>query len=136
MADYFFYGSLMDADILSAVAGERIPPAGLIPARLPGYERMSASSGVFPFIVADPGAVEGVEGVLVRGIGPAAVRRLARYEGPGYVAAKKPVTTAEGSSEAFVFISLRPGRSSGKPWDFETWRRRHKRRLLRALAAS
>jgi hypothetical protein len=71
----------------------------------------------------------------VRGIGPEAVRRLARYEGPGYVAAKRPVTTADGSSEAFVFIPLRPGRSSGKPWDFETWRRRHKRRLLRALTA-
>ncbi|MEK7246095.1 MAG: gamma-glutamylcyclotransferase family protein [Pseudomonadota bacterium] len=156
MADYFFYGSLMDADVLSAVAGERIPPARLVPARLPGYERLSASSGVFPIIVAvppvggqknesapgylfgrpaPPGAEAGAEGVVVREIGPAAVRRLARYEGPGYVAAKRPVTTAEGSSEAFVFISLRPGRSSGKAWDFDFWRRRYKRRLLRALAA-
>ncbi|MSO85088.1 MAG: gamma-glutamylcyclotransferase [Rhodospirillales bacterium] len=135
MADYFFYGSLMDADILSAVAGERISPERLIPARLPNYERLGASSGVFPIIVADPGAEAGIEGVLVRGVGPTAVRRLARYEGPEYVTVKKSVTSADGQSEALVFIPLRPGRSSGKPWDFETWRRRHKRRLLRALTA-
>ncbi|OHC80276.1 MAG: hypothetical protein A3G73_01710 [Rhodospirillales bacterium RIFCSPLOWO2_12_FULL_67_15] len=135
MADYFFYGSLMDADVLSAVAGERIAPSRLVPARLPGYERMGASSGVFPIIVADSGAVEGVEGILVRGIGPAAARRLVRYEGQGYMLMKRPVTTADGRDEAFVFIPARPGRSSGKAWDFETWRRRHKRRLMRALAA-
>jgi hypothetical protein len=132
MADYFFYGSLMDPDVLSAVAGERIPPARLVPARLSGYERLCARFSVFPLIVEDPGAE--VEGVLVRGIGPAAASRLSRYEGPGYVLIKRPVTTADGRGEAFVFIPARPGRSSGKIWDFETWRRRHKRRLLRALA--
>lgn len=134
MADYFFYGSLMDADVLSAVAGERIPPSRLIPARLPGYERLGAMIGVFPIIVADTGAAEGVEGILVQGITSEAARRLARYEGPAYVAAKRPVTTADGSTQAYVFIPLRPGRSSGRAWDFETWRRRYKRRLLRALA--
>ena len=133
MADYFFYGSLMDADVLSAVAGERIAPTRLVPARLPGYERLCARHSAFPLIVEDPGAE--VEGVLVRGIGPAAARRLVRYEGPGYMLMKRPVTTADGRDEAFVFIPARPGRSSGKAWDFETWRRRHKRRLLRALAA-
>ncbi len=136
MAHYFFYGSLMDADVLSAVAGERIPPSRLIPARLPGYERLGASIGVFPIIVADAGAVEGVEGVLVEGITPEAVRRLARYEGPAYVATKRPVTTAKGSTQAYVFIPLRPGRSSGRAWDFEAWCRRYKRRLLRALATN
>ena len=134
MADYFFYGSLMDADVLSAVVGERIPPSRLIPARLPGYERLGAAIGVFPIIVADAGATEGIEGVLVRGITSEAVRRLARYEGSGYVAAKRPVTTAEGPDQAYVFIPLRPGRSSGRAWDLATWRRRYKRRLLRALA--
>lgn len=133
MADFFFYGSLMDADILSAVAGERIPPGRLIPARLAGYERLSARYNVFPLIVEYPGAE--VAGMLVRGIDAAAARRLVRYEGPGYVLAKRPVTTAEGRTEALVFISSRPGRTSGKPWDFDTWRRRHKRRLLRGLAA-
>ncbi|MCC7016948.1 MAG: gamma-glutamylcyclotransferase [Rhodospirillales bacterium] len=132
MADYFFYGSLMDVDILSAVAGERIPPARLIAARLSGYERLRARHGVFPLIVEDLGAE--VEGVLVTGLSSTAVRRLTRYEGRGYMAAKRPVTTADGSCQAYVFIPVRPGRTSGKPWDFETWRRRHKRRLLRALA--
>ncbi len=132
MADYFFYGSLMDVDILSAVAGERIPPARLISARLVGYERLSARHDVFPIIVEDPGA--NIEGVLVIGLSSTAVRRLARYEGSGYVAAKRRVISAKGPCDAYVFISIRPGRSSGKPWDFESWRRRHKRRLLRALA--
>ena len=134
MADYFFYGSLMDADVLSAVAGERIPPSRLIPARLPGYERLGALVGIFPIIVADAGAVEGIEGILVKGITHKAVHRLARYEGPAYVVAKRTVTTADGSTQAYVFIPLHPGRSSGRAWDFETWRRRYKRRLLRALA--
>ena len=132
MADYFFYGSLMDADVLSAVAGERIPPGRLIPARLAGYERLAAQYNVFPLIVEYPGAE--VAGVLVRGIDAGVARRLARYEGPGYILAKRPVTTTEGRAEALVFISSRPGRTSGKPWDFDAWRRRHKRRLLRALA--
>lgn len=133
MADYFFYGSLMDADVLSAVTGERIPSARLVPARLSGYERLSARHDVFPLIVEDP--VAEVEGVLVTGLSSTAVRRLARYEGSGYVAAKRRVISAKGPCDAYVFISIRPGRSSGKPWDFESWRRRHKRRLLRALAA-
>lgn len=131
MSDYFFYGSLMDTDVLSAVTGERIPPGRLIPARLAGYERLSARYNVFAVIVEYPGA--DVAGFLVRGIDAAAARRLARYEGPDYVLAKRSVMTAEGRVEALVFLSSRPGRSSGKPWDFDAWRRRHKRRLLRAL---
>jgi gamma-glutamylcyclotransferase (GGCT)/AIG2-like uncharacterized protein YtfP len=131
MAHYFFYGSLMDADVLSAVTGERIPPGRLIPARLAGYERLCARYNVFPVLVEYPGAE--VAGMLVRGIDAAAARRLARYEGPDYVLAKRSITTAEGNEEAFVFLYARPGRSSGKPWNFDAWRRRHKRRLLRAL---
>lgn len=132
MADYFFYGSLMDADVLSAVAGERIPPARLIPARLPGYERLGMRHGVFPVLVEYPGAE--VAGMLVRGIDADVARRLARYEGPGYILARRTVTTADGSVAANVFIAARPGRTSGRIWDFEAWTRRHKRRLLRALA--
>ena len=134
MADYFFYGSLMDPDVLSAVAGELIAPARLLPARLPGFARLHARNSVYALIVVAPDEAEGVEGVLVQGLSAAAVRRLARFEGAAYMAMKRPVVTATGQREAFVFISTRPGRASSKAWDFESWRRRHKRRLLRALA--
>ena len=72
--------------------------------------------------------------MLVRGIDAGIARRLARYEGPGYILARRTVTTADGPVAANVFIAARPGRTSGRIWDFEAWVRRHKRRLLRALA--
>ncbi len=134
MADYFFYGSLMDPDVLSAVSGERIEPARLTPARLPGFMRLRARNSVFPLIVPAPEEKDGVEGVLVRGLSAAAVRRLARYEGTAYTAMKRPVVATDaGPRDAYVFVSTRPGRATGQAWDFESWRRRHKRRLLRTL---
>ena len=135
MADYFFYGSLMDSDVLSAVAGERIEPARMAPARLPGFARLRARDSVFPMIVAMPDEQEGVEGVLVQGLSAAAVRRLARYEGSTYTAIRRPVITAAGRRDAYAFVSTRPGRTTDEAWDFEAWRRRHKRRLLRTLLA-
>ncbi len=136
MADYFFYGSLMDADVLSAVIGERIEPARLALARLPGFMRLRARNSAFPLIVPAPEEKEGVEGVLVRGLSATAVRRLARYEGAAYTAMRRPVVvTASGRRDAYVFVSTRPGRATGQAWDFEAWRRRHKRRLLRMLTA-
>jgi hypothetical protein len=131
MADYFFYGSLMDADVLSAVLGKRVPPTRFRPARLVGHRCLCNRRDEFPVIVADPGT--DVAGVLVRGIGAAAARRLARYEGPGYALAKRSVATATGRIDAHVFVPVRPGISIGKAWNFQAWRRRHKRRLLRAL---
>lgn len=136
MADYFFYGSLMDSDVLSAVAGERIEPSRLVPARLSGYVRLRRSNSAFPLLVEVPDESEIVEGVLVRGIGAAATRRLDRYESDGYVLIRKPVTMATGTQMASLYVPSRPGRATGQPWDFETWRRRHKRRLLRALKSA
>lgn len=136
MANYFFYGSLMDSDVLSAVTGERIEPLRLVPARLSGYARLRRRNSAFPLLVETSDESESIEGVLVRGIGAAAARRLDRYESDGYVLIRKPVTTATGTQMANLYIPSRPGRATGEPWDFETWRRRHKRRLLRALKSA
>jgi hypothetical protein len=38
---FFFYGTLMDRDLLSKVVGRRVWPRALKPARLPGYRSLS-----------------------------------------------------------------------------------------------
>ncbi|MBM3566481.1 MAG: gamma-glutamylcyclotransferase [Alphaproteobacteria bacterium] len=133
MSDYFFYGSLMDIDILSAVTGERIEPARLIPARLAGFARLRARNSVFSLLVESADEREPVAGFLVRGLGPAAAKRLDHYESNGYVTTRRRVETATGAYMANIYVPARPGRATGQSWDFEEWKRRHKRRLLRVL---
>ncbi len=127
---FFFYGTLMDADLLELVAGEAVPREAIEPASLRGFRRTGVAGRSYPMLVRRSGGR--VEGILVRGLGRDARRRFVAYEGTGYRLARLGVTDlAGGRVTARIFLDAGAMRSDGKPWSLAGWRRRWKRRALR-----
>ena len=79
---FFFYGTLMDHDLLSAVLRRRVWPRALAPAVLRGYRRSSAQGASYPVVLRRRGA--SVAGVILCGVSTAETARLFAYEGDGY----------------------------------------------------
>jgi len=138
MRRFFFYGTLLDPDVMALVIGRRLPPSAFVPAILPGHSRRRAEGATYPVVVRD--AADRVRGVVVGGLTPRDVARLAAYEGPGYRVARLKVRVGGEIATVSVFepvaVRLQP---SDSPWDYASWKGRHKRpfvsRLRRALSA-
>jgi hypothetical protein len=134
---FFFYGTLIDADVRRAVLGPAAPRQ-VEAALLRGWRRVSVPGKTYPIVLADPQA--SVAGVLARGLTPAARRRLERYEDADlYTVAEVEVVPAgrRRPLKALVFVAKTAaaaqwGRRSAT-WDLDRWRRRDKRRLLMRL---
>jgi hypothetical protein len=135
---FFFYGTLLDYDVIALVLGRRLPPAAFVPASLPRHARRRAKSATYPIIVRDPRGA--VPGVVVRGLSARDVALLADYEGPGYRVAPLRVRVADAMTTVSVFEPVQSRlQPSGELWDLALWQRRHKRafvgRLKRMLSA-
>ena len=137
MATFFFYGTLLDPDVMALVIGRRLPPSAFVPAILPGHARRRAKGASYPVVVRD--AADRVRGVVVGGLTSRDVARLAAYEGPGYRIARLKVRIGGELTTVSVFepviARLQPSTS---PWDYALWKGRHKRpfvgRLRRAFS--
>ena len=79
--DFFFYGTLRDAEVRRIVLGPGAVTLVAEPAVLEGYRCAPAEGGRFPGIVAEEGAV--ATGVLVRGVSLDAAARISYFEGDG-----------------------------------------------------
>jgi len=142
---FFFYGSLLDHDIMALVLGRRLPPTAFVPASLSGHSRWRAKGASYPVVVEDPRGE--VPGVIVGGLSARDVSYLSSYEGPGYrivplkvrsggrlvtVSVYEPVVE---SGKGYRDPRLQPSREL---WSLVTWQRRHKRpfaaRLRRAFS--
>lgn len=129
---FFFYGTLLDADVRRAVLGT-LAPASVEPARLAGWRRFSLAGVTFPIARPERGAA--IDGLLVRGLDAQAGRLLDVYEGPGY--ARRTVELASGvSAILYAEDGSRSFAVSPQPWDLEIWVRRHKKAYLGKLATS
>jgi len=134
---FFFYGTLLDPDVMALVIGRRLPPSAFVPAILPGHARRRAKGASYPVVIRD--AAERVRGVVVGGLTPRDVARRAAYEGPGYRIAPLKVRIGGELTTVSVFepviARLQP---SAAPWDYAVWKGRHKRpfvgRLRRAFS--
>ncbi len=132
---FFFYGTLIDADVRRLVMG-RHAPASVQDAVLTGWRRVPLAGVTYPTVIRDRAGR--VKGVLARGLNAAARRALVRYEGDEYDLVETEVTTATGARRAAWTFIVRAGAVTPVPgvWDIEVWQRRHKRRFLAALARS
>ncbi len=131
---FFFYGSLMDADVRRLVLG-RAAPDTIEPATVRGWRRVKLVGVTYPGLVRD--AKGTVEGMLVRGLGAAARRRLVRYEGDEYDMMEVDAATAAGGSRrARMFVAGEALKPATGRWDLALWQRRHKKRFLASLARS
>ena len=131
---YFFYGTLMDADILSAVIGRAVAAATLIPAELRGFRRVGVEGAAYPILV--PQVNGRVDGVVFDGLSPAEIGRLDRYEGPNYRTGEQPVRLGDGRRvTARVYLPTDRIRPSLVDWSLADWRVNHKAAYLGRIGA-
>lgn len=126
----FFYGTLMDLDLLGFLIGRSVDPSELLPARLRGARRVRVRGASFPMLVPDPRAT--VEGRVWYG-GTAAERaRLDAYEGPAWRLVPVEVQLTSGERVAVAVYRVVEGalEPTDEPWDLAHWQARHKPRYL------
>ena len=115
MTPIFLYGTLLDREHLSIVAGADVPARA---ARLDGHGVFHAGEAFYPCIAEDEGHIDG----LLVEAGPARAR-LDFYEG-GYGYSLKPVTveTEDGPVAAEVYWPGADVPAPGAPWSLEAWK--------------
>lgn len=127
---FFFYGTLLDGTIRSAVCGRQAGRWRLRPARLAGYRRGRRPGSPYPVLVPDEVAV--AEGAVVEGVGAAERLALIDYEGDGYRLVERVVDTPDGPLTAWVFLPASLPRAP-LPWSLAAWRGLHRRRTLAGI---
>lgn len=125
----FAYGTLMFAQV-RRLHSRRVLAAE--PATLAGHARHALRGASYPGIVPDAGGV--VRGLLVRGVSPALLAKLDRWEGAEYQ--RRPVRVALASGEAvpaFAYVLAPRARARALPrdWDAAAFARRELARWLR-----
>lgn len=120
---YFFFGTLMDPDLIEAVLGRRLPSTTFASAELSGYCAVAVASEDYPVLVAKPGGV--VKGVVVHDLGVEDARRIAFFEESEYAVATHRIRLADSgqSVDAAVHLNTSLEAYHDVNWDFETWRR-------------
>lgn len=122
----FFFGTLMDPDILGLVIGRPVDARELEPAGLSGFRRVRVQGASYPMLVPDPAGL--VEGRLWRGGDRRERARLDAYEGPGYRLEPVTVETRSGERVAALVYRAVPGalRPTEEPWELAAWQARFK----------
>ncbi len=125
---FFFYGSLMDLELLEAVIDRSASHLAFVPGWLTGYVAQTAHGYSFPTLIERKGAR--VDGLITQGLTDDDIARIAYFEDTEYAPTTVDVTTAEADLAAQVFMATATLRSSGEPWSFDHWRQHHKPLLV------
>jgi len=135
--DFFFYGTLVDAEIRRLVLGREVPDAAMRAALLPEHRRYSVQGQPYPATVPEAGAT--TDGVIMSGASLQDAAILSCFEGQDYDAVARRVTIPKiGAASvdelleptAWVFIaSERVARDRGE-WSIDDWRAEHKPAFL------
>lgn len=128
----FFFGSLMDGELMRVVLDRDIGDLQFTEAELLGYERRRAKGESFPIVVPTPGGR--VEGRLVEGLTARDVACIQWYESDDYRLAPCLVGIGDRRHEAHLFLANQRLEDEGLPWHFHQWAATEKPMCL-ALAA-
>ena len=130
---FFFYGTLLDADVTALVLGRRLPASRFLPALLPGWSRWCVQGGSYPISI--PDLKGSVAGAVVSGLSARDVARLAAYEGAGYRISSLKVRLGGALTSVSVFepivSKLKP---TARSWDLALWQRQDKKIFVARLA--
>jgi|GEM_PF-349923 len=122
---YFFFGTLMDRDVLERVLERSVDPAALAPARLPGYRRMRILRDSFPVLVEDPAAA--VDGLVFTSASADEDARILFFEDYDYDMAPCRPVLPDGRVVEATFCGAEEGmQASDEPWELRPWADRHK----------
>jgi len=131
----FFYGTLIDGDVLGAVIGR--PASGVRRQRafVEGYRRFHRLGATYPILVPTPDGR--IEGILALDLTPADTARLIAFEGSDYDLVEVPVKAVRrGPTRAMMFMSKSEVMASSEEWILASWTRRHKKRFLRRIRST
>jgi hypothetical protein len=122
---YFFFGTLMDREVLATVLDRPVAGDELRRAWLHGYRRVRAASVSYPILVPAPGLV--VAGVVFR---PKTARddvRIRHFEDGEYAEHWSVVRVAGGRRlAARLFLALEALQATDEAWDLAVWAKAHK----------
>lgn len=130
---YFFFGSLMDDEVLAIVLGRAPKRLRREPARLEGFCRLTVKGESYPTLRPAQGA--DVHGLLVWDLSTRELARIAFYEGEEYRLLDLPVRRADGSVQRALAFAADQGLETDGAWDFARWRDSEKPELLAAARA-
>ncbi len=127
--DYFFFGTLMDREVLELVLGRRVEDSAIRRAHLDGYRLLRAADDPYPALVPAPG--ERVSGIVVSGLDDEAAARLEWFEGTEYQARPVEVALDDGGRVTALIQSPTEVLDIGdEEWTLEDWAREEKPLLL------
>jgi gamma-glutamylcyclotransferase (GGCT)/AIG2-like uncharacterized protein YtfP len=132
---FFFYGTLMDPEVLGHVLGRKVAAPLLAKALLPGYRRYALARDTYPVAVRVPGGL--VEGLTLDGVEAEEAERLAYYESAAYTILAETVMIGSERKRAILFAAERASFDlSADGWSLAIWQRQHKQDFMpRVLGA-
>jgi len=123
--DFFFYGTLIDADVRVHVLGARAARISIVPGSLEGCRCVRVAGASFPGLV--PETTARTYGVIARGLSRSDMSKLVRYEGNGYRLASAPARTAGGRNLNVRVFLPKPGvQLTDEDWSVAAWREAEK----------
>jgi hypothetical protein len=126
---YFFFGTLMDRDVLAAVLDRPVAGDELSRAWLHGYRRVRAAHTSYPILVPAPGMVVG--GVVFQPRDARDDVRIRHFEDGEYAERRLVVHRAGGRRLVTrVFLALEVLQATDEAWDLAAWARGHKGAFL------
>jgi hypothetical protein len=123
---FFFFGTLLDDEVLQIVIGRVVAGDDTRPATLSGYRRVKAEGVTYPIILPYEGYE--VSGQLVSGITPEEAKRLIAYEGANYDLVLRNVIASGRERPALAFVPVATGGLTAldQDWSYEEWQRDHR----------
>lgn len=131
---FFFYGTLIDPEILDAVLRRPFYRIQRRAAVLEGYRCVYRRGACYPVLV--PGTTARVVGTVVSGLTTRNVALLRLYEGPDYEIHEISVGLSGRRSHPVRANAFLPGpgwEASSEIWTLEDWQRRFSKTFLRRV---
>jgi len=125
--DFFFYGTLVDADVRTLVLGRDVPDEEVVPAVLSGFRRYTVRRQPYPAAVPVSGA--SVDGVVLSGVSVRDAAMLSCFEGGDYDAQRHRVTSSTEAGrgwDAWVYVASDRVLRGEPVWSIDDWRAHHK----------
>jgi len=128
-ARMFFYGSLLDLDVLELVVERAVQAVELIPARIDDYQRVRLLHDSYPMLAPAPGQC--VHGAVFELLSAREFERIRFFEADEYQFSPCRVQLADRRWQEVLFCAeaAMPGGALGE-WRLADWQRRHKPRYL------
>lgn len=128
---WFFFGSLLDRDVLDVVLGRASEDVVRRPGTLRGYRKLRVADESYPALRADAAADARADGVVFSGFSDADMNRVCYFEGDEFELRPLPVDLDDGGRvDALTFTATEKLLFSDQVWTLADWQREHKAGFL------